>query len=282
MLIWSLIDRSNDALAICPGRNGVVKLAIRILSVIANSGGPERVFSDFGSVHTKIRNRLSGDAVGKMTTVRMSIRREHAAAGIVPQRLKRKLGLDYEPDSTPTPTSGASIGLSDAIDDAGDFRLLQEQLISEAIDSLAPEEDTEDDSEVVDSNMPIDSGSEGRGNAQLAEPSSHPGPLLLSADDAIPSRLLSRTSQRSGSSRRPVVPALHVPLRQLFLYPSRTPSTTPIPSTRSLPTTTESESAGSKRDAELCQRFESLWRGGVRAHKYETDVIELLHAEAYS
>ncbi|KAJ2984582.1 hypothetical protein NUW54_g10457 [Trametes sanguinea] len=72
--IWSLADRSNDHLTVCPGRNGLTKLAIRLLSVIANSAGTERVFSDFGGTHTKMRNRLHTETVHKTSTVRMAAR----------------------------------------------------------------------------------------------------------------------------------------------------------------------------------------------------------------
>ncbi len=57
------------------GSNGIAKLAIRILSVIANSGACERTFSDFGIILTKIRNLLSVEKVHKTNTVRMDIRR---------------------------------------------------------------------------------------------------------------------------------------------------------------------------------------------------------------
>ncbi|EPQ49944.1 hypothetical protein GLOTRDRAFT_23281, partial [Gloeophyllum trabeum ATCC 11539] len=40
------------------GRNGLVKLAMRILSIVPNSAATERSFSDFGAVQTKQRNRL--------------------------------------------------------------------------------------------------------------------------------------------------------------------------------------------------------------------------------
>ncbi|EIW55395.1 uncharacterized protein TRAVEDRAFT_131744, partial [Trametes versicolor FP-101664 SS1] len=89
--IWADIDRSNDALAVCPGRNGVAKLAIRILSVVANSAGVECAFSDFGRIHTKARNRLTTKTVHDTGTLRLAIRREHAVAGLSTRRLKRKL-----------------------------------------------------------------------------------------------------------------------------------------------------------------------------------------------
>jgi hypothetical protein len=73
-----------------------VKLAIRILSVIANSGGCERSFSDFGITHTKIRNKLSAEKVHKTSVVKMDLRRAHITAGLTTKRRKRKFGQDNE------------------------------------------------------------------------------------------------------------------------------------------------------------------------------------------
>ncbi|TFK78324.1 hypothetical protein K466DRAFT_507447, partial [Polyporus arcularius HHB13444] len=90
--IWKLVDRSNDSYEICRGRNGIAKLAIRILSITANSADVERLFSLFGLIHTKRRNRLHTTTVHNTAVVRMSRLREHADAGRLPhRRLKRKL-----------------------------------------------------------------------------------------------------------------------------------------------------------------------------------------------
>ncbi|KAI0323704.1 hypothetical protein GY45DRAFT_1264165, partial [Cubamyces sp. BRFM 1775] len=89
--LWSRIDRSNETRAVCMGRNGVVKLAIRILSVIANSAGVECVFSDFAQTHTKGRSRLNPDVVHNTSTVRLAVRRDLASSGHTTRRLKRKL-----------------------------------------------------------------------------------------------------------------------------------------------------------------------------------------------
>jgi hypothetical protein len=90
--IWSLMD---------DGGNGIAKLAIRILSVIANSGACECTFSDFGIILTKIRNVLSVEKVHKTNTVRMDIRRRHTALGLVPKQGKQKLGNDDDEPQDP-------------------------------------------------------------------------------------------------------------------------------------------------------------------------------------
>lgn len=92
-MIWQVADRSDDE--ICRGRNGVVRLAIQILSVITNSAGVERAFSDFGNTHTKKRNRLSPERVHKTALVKMTTQRQHAAAGrLVNTRQKRNTGTN--------------------------------------------------------------------------------------------------------------------------------------------------------------------------------------------
>jgi hypothetical protein len=77
VLLWTQID--NGSLS---GRNGLVKLVIRVLSVISNAASCERAFSDFGIIHTKRRNKLSAEKVPKTGIYKMSIRRAHAEAGL--------------------------------------------------------------------------------------------------------------------------------------------------------------------------------------------------------
>ncbi|KAG2066947.1 hypothetical protein BDR04DRAFT_1215192, partial [Suillus decipiens] len=53
--------------------NGVsdpIHLAMHILSVVPNSTATERIFSQFGIIHTKLRNRLSPDKVRKQALVK--------------------------------------------------------------------------------------------------------------------------------------------------------------------------------------------------------------------
>ncbi|KAH9954013.1 ribonuclease H-like domain-containing protein [Lactifluus volemus] len=56
------------------GRNRLVKLAVHILSIVANSAGCERVFSEMGIVQTKHRSRLGLDKVRKTALIRMDIK----------------------------------------------------------------------------------------------------------------------------------------------------------------------------------------------------------------
>lgn len=108
--LWQLMDRSDEG-EVSSGRDGVVQLAIRLLSAIVNSAGCERVFSDFGITHTKRRNHLSPQTVHKSAVVKKSIREKHAAnAGLSSRNRKRKLGTLY-PSSTSSSTCASSSAL---------------------------------------------------------------------------------------------------------------------------------------------------------------------------
>ncbi|KAH9954167.1 ribonuclease H-like domain-containing protein [Lactifluus volemus] len=61
------------------GWNCLVKLAVHILSIVANSAGCERVSSEMGIVQTKYRSRLGLDKVRKTALIQMDIKRHHVA-----------------------------------------------------------------------------------------------------------------------------------------------------------------------------------------------------------
>jgi hypothetical protein len=81
------------------GCNGLIKLAIHILSVIANSTGCECAFSDFGIIHTKPRNKLSAEKVHKTSTLKMDIRHAHVDADFIRPQSKRVFGEIDEANS---------------------------------------------------------------------------------------------------------------------------------------------------------------------------------------
>ena len=47
----------------------MIKLCRQLLVVVASSAGVERVFSSFGLVHSKIRNRLGVTKAGKLVFI---------------------------------------------------------------------------------------------------------------------------------------------------------------------------------------------------------------------
>ncbi|KAJ7637806.1 ribonuclease H-like domain-containing protein [Mycena rosella] len=83
--VWEQLDtgESND-------RNRLVKLALWVLSIVANSAGSERGFSKFGLFLTKLRSQLSIQKVKKMTNVDMDLKRQHEELGLTTDRIKRK------------------------------------------------------------------------------------------------------------------------------------------------------------------------------------------------
>ncbi|THU84866.1 hypothetical protein K435DRAFT_869853 [Dendrothele bispora CBS 962.96] len=84
------------------GVNGMVRLAMRILSIVPNSASTERVLSRFGSIHTKSRNRLHAEKVRSMTIVAQQIERTHGIASSS-RYSKQNLGNDVDV-TTPSPS----------------------------------------------------------------------------------------------------------------------------------------------------------------------------------
>jgi hypothetical protein len=102
--IWEGIDTREET-----GRNCLTKLAIHILSIVANSAGCERAFSHMGLVHTAIRSKLGVEKVRKTTMVGMDIKRAHIEAGLLHTRGKRNFTsearaqeLNHRDDSSTT------------------------------------------------------------------------------------------------------------------------------------------------------------------------------------
>ena len=116
--IWEGIDTGEEI-----GRNRLTKLAIHILSVVANSAGCERAFSHMGLVHTGIRSRLGIEKVRKATAVGMDIKQTHIEAGLLRSRGKRS--FTYQ---------GAELAGDDLvnIEDPLDFDQLSDSLIAGA------------------------------------------------------------------------------------------------------------------------------------------------------
>ncbi|KAH7869208.1 ribonuclease H-like domain-containing protein, partial [Lentinula edodes] len=84
--LWQSLDGNPNNFT---GQSGFVKLAIRILSMVPNSAGAERVFSAFGFAHTKHRNKLDSQKVHESTLVRQSNIQKHQETGEVKKRKQR-------------------------------------------------------------------------------------------------------------------------------------------------------------------------------------------------
>jgi hypothetical protein len=133
--VWEGVDTHEPV-----GRNRLVKLAIHILSIIANSAGCERAFSHMGLVQTAARSRLSVDKVRKTTIVGMDIKRSHIEAGLVQKRERR----EFKMPGTGNDADVTEFG-DDEIEDVLDFDQLAEQLIEDAASNNVDEPDTDEE-----------------------------------------------------------------------------------------------------------------------------------------
>lgn len=95
------------------GRSGFIRLAIHILSIVPNSAATERLFSQFGIIHSKLRNRLSVEKVRKQALVRSDTITRHGFL----RGAKRKF-IEIDEDDAPPQNSNSrtSIACSTATD----------------------------------------------------------------------------------------------------------------------------------------------------------------------
>jgi hypothetical protein len=144
--VWRESDTGREH-----GANGLVRIAMRIMAIVANSACTERVFSKFGTVHTKIRNRMHPDKARKMTLLKMDIVQTYGAP---PRGRKRKHSDDDDDEETSvqapanqsetapanSPTSTSSDSPNSANDSESDdsipsFSNVVQNLIEESADS---------------------------------------------------------------------------------------------------------------------------------------------------
>ncbi|THU98904.1 hypothetical protein K435DRAFT_720273, partial [Dendrothele bispora CBS 962.96] len=102
--VWREFEVEDNVSRTSNGANGMVRMAMRVLSMVPNSAPTERIFSRFGSIHTKIRNRLGAQKVRKMTILGTQIERTYGSAS---HHQKRNFGNDPITSSIP-PTEQTS------------------------------------------------------------------------------------------------------------------------------------------------------------------------------
>ncbi|KAF8175014.1 ribonuclease H-like domain-containing protein, partial [Mycena galopus ATCC 62051] len=137
--IW----RSMSGTRLLTGRAGFVALAVRVLSILPNSAGPERAFSEFGMIHTKHRNRLAPEKVHKTSLVRSDRMRTHAEAGLIPKRKIRHCSMaDDELEVESQASGGADVDSETRDSIENDFDSMANVLIN-----LAQQEDADDAAE---------------------------------------------------------------------------------------------------------------------------------------
>lgn len=148
VVVWEGIDTE-----VASGRNLVTKMAILIQTVVANSAGCERLFSELGMVHTKKRCLLGLAKAEKSSRVRMMLKRQHLKEGLGPNPRKRRLiedELDHSPSPGPQPPhhsvhSSAASRESAVTSNVVDFGLVSHQLIEQSEEDARDEEEDEQD-----------------------------------------------------------------------------------------------------------------------------------------
>ena len=80
----------------------LIKLAMHILSICANSASCEWLFSTFGNILTKLRSRLGHNTMVDLAKLKMHVRDEHMRRGTA-SRLKRFFGTKPNPDNASDP-----------------------------------------------------------------------------------------------------------------------------------------------------------------------------------
>ena len=133
--IWEEIDTRKET-----GCNHLTKLALHILSIVANSAGCKCAFSHMGLVHTGIRSKLGVEKVCKTTMVGMDIKRMHHEAGLLYTRGKRNFTTEaraQEPDNDGLTSTVDHFDIGDQDNDLLDFDPLSERLIAGAASANA-------------------------------------------------------------------------------------------------------------------------------------------------
>jgi hypothetical protein len=99
-----------------PGRSTTVSpfivFAKRILAVSANLASCERLFSIFGNILTKVRNRTGDTVLVKLSEVKLHIRDDHVASGT---KMHYKRNFSAKPTTTSQAQSAPSSASVDSI-----------------------------------------------------------------------------------------------------------------------------------------------------------------------
>ena len=72
--------------------NSFFQLALRLLSISANSASCERLFSSFGNILTKHRNRVKSEVLSNLGEIRLNICHEHLENNAKKDIRKRHFG----------------------------------------------------------------------------------------------------------------------------------------------------------------------------------------------
>ena len=192
--IWEGIDTCEET-----SRNHLMKLAIHILSIVANSAGCERAFSHMGLVHTGIHSKLGVKKVCKTTMVGMDIKCMHHEAGLLYTRGKQNFTTEaraQEPDNNGSTSTVDYFDISDRDNDLLDFDQLSEHLIVGAASANA---DKDMGNDLDENKLPL--------AVAVQAPS---GPLMITIPPLNSATLAPQATQAKKTC---------IPLKILFDYP---------------------------------------------------------------
>ncbi|CUA68261.1 Zinc finger BED domain-containing protein 4 [Homo sapiens] [Rhizoctonia solani] len=148
--LWSSLLAPDE---LNTGRQQLIHLAINILSIVANSAGCERLFSEMGYTQSKRRSRLSNEKTFDTAVVRMELKRNHAAAGLTRARLRRQFGLPLTKlETVPLPDSKKEDEHDETAEELAEIDT-DDELTTNSIRKLAEKlaQDVNDDSDLPDS-----------------------------------------------------------------------------------------------------------------------------------
>ncbi|OJA14887.1 hypothetical protein AZE42_12642 [Rhizopogon vesiculosus] len=78
-IMFSALDQAKRDVTSTNGASGLIHLAMHILSIVPNSTATEHIFSQFGVIHTKLRNCLDPEKVHKQALVKSNTIAQHGS-----------------------------------------------------------------------------------------------------------------------------------------------------------------------------------------------------------
>ena len=73
---WKVAAQTIPNMDTAPLRQQMIELCCQLFTVVASTAGLERIFSSFGLVHSKRRNRLGNDKAAKLTFMFRALNQE--------------------------------------------------------------------------------------------------------------------------------------------------------------------------------------------------------------
>jgi hypothetical protein len=123
--IWEGIESHEES-----GHNHLTKLAIHILSIVANSASCGHAFSHMGLIHTGIHSKLGVEKVHETTMVGMDIKHMHLEASLLYTRGQQNFTSEAGPQE---PSHNNSKLVADHLDIDQDDDLLNFDQLSECL-----------------------------------------------------------------------------------------------------------------------------------------------------